>query len=287
MMPTSHIRVMNFKTAFFQIFQIVLISTIFFNPLFGKIHKLKVPSVALKDSNRVIVATPKGYNPTLKGGYPFIVMLHGYDGDETQWAKDANLQELCDTYNVLLVLPDGGIDGWWVDTELLPGRNYETHIHQEIKIWMVKHFNGSIQSSQHGILGLSMGGFGAFLQALKFPESYAAAVSLSGVVDITRHPDNWHIVNALGAYSDNPENWKTNNPYHLLQKAAPKNSPDLLMICGRDDFTFAENQATEQQIKKYGYSGELQEEAGTHSHAFWKTHVPAAVDFIVENFKDD
>ena len=135
-------------------------------------------------------------------------------------------------------------------------------------------------------MGLSMGGFGAFLQALKHPESYAAAVSLSGVMDITRHLDSWGLINSLGKYSDNPKIWESQNPLHLTQKAKHNSTPALLLICGRDDFAFAENQAMAHQMRRMGYPGKLREEAGAHTHTFWKAQVDSAISFIVSNFKD-
>ncbi|MBT3228115.1 MAG: prolyl oligopeptidase family serine peptidase [Candidatus Marinimicrobia bacterium] len=273
----------SYKNIFATLIMPVLVLTSF-SPALGDILHLKAPSVALSDSNRVIVATPSQFDPHLKGGYPFIVMLHGWSGDETQWEDDSDLQNLCDTYNLLLILPDGGYDGWWVDSEVSPGRNYATHIHQEIKIWVVENFNGSMNPASHGVMGLSMGGFGAITQVLKYPDSYAAAASLSGVMDITRHTENWHLTNALGLYAEDPDRWESNNPLHLAEKKAPRNSPDMLLVCGRDDFTFKENQEMAKQLEDKGYKIVFREESGTHSHAFWKTHVESAIKFIVSHF---
>jgi len=257
-----------------------------FSPVSGDILHLKTPSIALADSNRVIVATPSLFNPHRKGGYPFIVMLHGWSGDETQWEDDSDLQSLCDTFQILLVLPDGGYDGWWVDSEVSPGRNYATHILQEIKIWMVVNFNGSMDPANHGVMGLSMGGFGAITQVLKYPDNYAAAASLSGVMDVTRHTENWHLTGALGLYVDDPDRWKRNNPLHLAEKQAPRNSPNMLLLCGRDDFTFKENQEMAKLLELKGYKIVFREESGTHSHTFWKTHVESAIKFIVSHFSE-
>jgi len=265
---------------------IILLSFSSFSPLFGEIFHLKAPSVALSDSNRVIVATPADFNPDLRGGYPFIVMLHGWSGDETQWQDDSDLQNLCDTYQVLLVLPDGGYDGWWVDSEVTPDRNYDTHIHQEITIWMVRNFNGSKKASQHGVMGLSMGGFGAIVQVLKHPRSYAAAASLSGVMDITRHTENWHLTKALGLYEDDSVRWRSNNPLHLAEKPAKRYSPDMILFCGRDDFTFEENVEIARILEENGYKSVFREESGTHSHTFWKTHVESAIKFIHSKFNE-
>jgi len=250
----------------------------------GEILHLKIPSTALSDSNRVVVATPQDYDPGRRGGYPLILMLHGWSGDETQWEDDSDLQYLCDTYDVLLVLPDGGYDGWWVDSEQLAGRNYDTHIRVELKDWMIQRFNASGRKGKHGIMGLSMGGFGAIGQALKYPREYAAAASLSGVMDITRHTDNWHIHKALGKYEAAPGHWEANNPLHLADKRAPWRSPELLLICGRDDFAFQENQDMAGKLEQKGYKIVFREEEGTHSHDFWKTHVESAIKFIVSEF---
>jgi len=251
---------------------------------FGEILHLKIPSAALSDSNRVIVATPTNYDENTKNTYPFIIMLHGWSGDETQWEDDSELQVLSDKYNVLLVLPDGGYDGWWVDTDLTPGRNYDTHIRQELKIWIINNFNGCGDPAHQGILGLSMGGYGSIMQALKYPGEYAAASSLSGIMDISRHPENWHMYAAFGPYTEDAVTWKLNNPIELLSLKKAKKTPPLQLICGRDDFAFPENQDMATKLNQLGYTVDFREEAGTHSHTFWKTHVETAVAFLVSNF---
>jgi len=253
----------------------------------GEILHLKVPGTALADSNRTIIATPTDFDPNRTAGYPFIIMLHGWSGDETQWQDDADLQFLSDKYTVLLVLPDGGYDGWWVDTDLQPGRNYSTHIRQELKTWIINQFNGSADFSQQGILGLSMGGYGAILQALNHPQEYAAAASLSGIMDISHHTDNWCLSTALGTYSAGSRTWATHNPIELLKPQGLGESPALLLICGRDDFAFPENQDMAFKLKTLGYSIDFRAETGTHSHVFWQTHVESAIAFIVTHFSGE
>lgn len=276
---------MNLHIRFFVVLIVVLLCIPSMTPIFAEILNLKVPSVALADSNRVILATPQDYDKTLKSGYPFIVMLHGWSGDETQWDNDADLQDLCDKYQVLLVLPDGGYDGWWMDSEVLPNRNYDTHIHQEIKIWMVENFNASKKASQHGVMGLSMGGFGAIYQVLKHPRSYAAAASLSGVLDITRHTKNWHLDKAFGKYDEAPERWTRNNPLHLAQGKAENDHPEMLLVCGIDDRMFQENVDIAKRFDQNGYRVVFRKEPGTHSHDFWRMHVESSIKFIHSKFE--
>ena len=251
---------------------------------FGEIHHLKIPSKALVDSTRIIIATPANFNLHQAGGYPFIIMLHGWSGDETQWEADADLQLFCDRYKILLVLPDGGYDGWWIDAKRLPGRNYDTHIHREVPQWVISEFNGSNDPAKHGILGLSMGGYGTVMQALLYPHDYAAASSLSGVMNILLHPKSWGLKLALGEFEDNLQNWRDHNPVDLAKQANPDDAPAVLLICGRDDFTFEENVAMADILKEHGYPVKFMQDEGAHSHTFWKQHVGTAIDFIVTHF---
>ena len=253
---------------------------------YSEIHYLRIPSNALVDSTNIIIATPSDFNVKHPGGYPFILMLHGWDGDQTQWAKDADLQSLADEHDMLLILPDGGYDGWWQDTDLLPGRNYDTHIHQELKSWVISNFNGSSNTARHGVMGLSMGGYGAFLQVFLHPEDYAAASALSGVMDLSERTEKWGLKLALGDYKENEARWRARNPVDMVNTLDAGVIPPLQLICGRDDFVFTDNKVMANRLKAGGFSIEFLEEEGRHSHDFWKTHVNTSIAFLVSHFGD-
>lgn len=248
---------------------------------FAEILHLRIPSVALVDSTNIIVATPSAYQAGDGKTYPFIIMLHGWDGDETQWKKDADLQALANMHDILLILPDGGYDGWWQDTDLLPGRNYDSHIIKELKPWVIQTFSGSSNPQHHGVMGLSMGGYGAFLQAFTHPGEYAAASALSGVMDILSRSEKWGLKLALGNYTENEARWRSRDPISLVETLDPANIPPLQLICGRDDFVFDDNVEIATKLKAAGFSIEFLEEEGRHSHDFWKAHVNTSIAFIV------
>jgi S-formylglutathione hydrolase FrmB len=58
----------------------------------------------------------------------------------------------------------------------------------------------------------------------------------------------------------------------------------MLLVCGRDDFTFKENKEMAKMLEEMGYKSVFREESGTHSHTFWQTHVESAIKFIVSHF---
>ncbi|MCF7808701.1 MAG: prolyl oligopeptidase family serine peptidase [Candidatus Marinimicrobia bacterium] len=255
------------------------------SPSFAEILHLKIPSAALVDSTNIIIATPSTFQSGSAEVYPFIIMLHGWAGDETQWEQDADLQALADQHNILLVLPDGGYDGWWQDTDLLPGRDYDTHINKELKPWVIEAFNGSPDPQKQGVLGLSMGGYGAFLQVFTHPGEYAAASALSGVMDLIPRTDRWGLKLTLGEYVENKARWSAHNPIEMVETIDLNIIPPLQLICGRDDFVFSENVEIVKKLQNRGFEVEFLEEEGRHSHDFWKTHVGTSVAFVVSKMQ--
>ena len=66
----------------------------------------------------VTVITPEGYGT--EKAYPVIYLLHGFSGNQTEWAKEGIVGRLADLYDIIFVLPDGGFDSWYFDS------NYST-----------------------------------------------------------------------------------------------------------------------------------------------------------------
>lgn len=250
----------------------------------ARIWSFTLPSVAVGDSTNVLIATPRDFNPEKDSGYPFILMLHGWSANETQWKDDANLQALCDTHNILLVLPDGDYNSWWVNSMSQPHRNFDTHLRVEVKNWVIETFNGAPQPTKHGILGLSMGGYGAIYQILTHPQQYAASVSLSGVMDITRHQDQWQLAEVFGDYAKYPDRWIHHNPLDLAERDPSPLTPGILFICGTDDFVYEENHEMVARLSQNDYEVHFYQPSGAHTHTFWQTHIDTAVEFIVDHF---
>lgn len=256
-------------------------------PLSASIEKLKIKSPAIGDSTRIIVATPTDYTGTDLSVTGMIIMLHGWSGDETQWEDDSELQFLCDRYSVILVLPDGGYDGWWIDPPNSSKRRYAKHLHDELIPWVEQRYNFTTTKNTRGILGLSMGGFGSVVQVFRYPHAYAAAASLSGVMDLTRVQDRYGIVTALGSFDKHEARWREVNPLDLAKTPAPEGFPALLMICGWEDRFFPENEDTFEALRSSGYDVRFMAAPGTHSHQFWKDHVEQAILFITAQFEPD
>lgn len=250
----------------------------------GEIHQVKVPTAVLADSNRTIIATPATYDAQRSVRYPVILMLHGWSGDETQWKNDADLQALANRYDLLLVLPDGGYDGWWADSQTQPRRNYERHIVDELLPWLEEHYHATQSNNQRGLTGLSMGGYGSIALLLRNPDVFGAAASLSGITDIIAHGTQWGLLETFGDQEANAEYWRAHNPLTMIDDLRGRKIPPIFIICGTEDFAFQENLAMAELLNEKGAKFLALFPPGTHSHPFWKEHIGGAIKFLVEQF---
>ncbi|HCW75574.1 MAG TPA: hypothetical protein DHU63_03450 [Candidatus Marinimicrobia bacterium] len=257
------------------------------SPTFAAIENLKISAPSLVFSNRTIIATPKSFDRNRPERYPVILMLHGWSGDETQWYQDAPLQKMADTYNILLVLPDGGYDGWWSDSKLRPSRNYETHIVKELLPYLEENYNATQSKNQRGLTGFSMGGYGSVALLLRNPDVFCAAASLSGIMDIIAHGTQWGLLQTFGDQSTGLPEWQANNPLDLINRLPGRKLPPIFLICGSEDFAYQENVAMAERLNKKGADFLFLFPPGTHSHPFWQENIGEAVKFLVLNFKSD
>lgn len=267
---------------------IILFTLIVFTlPTIAAIEHLKVPAPGLADSNRTIIATPTSFDVTRPERYPVILMLHGWSGDETQWEKDAPLQNIADKYNILLVLPDGGYDGWWSDSKFRPNRNYETHIVKELLPYLEKNYHATQSRDQRGLTGLSMGGYGSIALLLRNRDVFCAAASLSGIMDIVAHGTQWGLLQTFGDQSTDLPEWQANNPLDLIEQLPGRKLPPMFLICGSEDFAYQENRAMAEKLYDDGAAFLFLFPPGTHSHPFWQENIGEAVKFLMLNFKFD
>ena len=243
-------------------------------------------SAALGVDKQLLVYLPRGYDPTSTRQWPVYYYLHGLGGDETNWIEFGKLDRVADDLGIpaIVVMPDGD-DGFYVDsahavdfdactkdgtglfmetrskaTTCVTASHYETYITRDLVAWIDRTYRTIANRSGRGIAGLSMGGYGALVLAMRHPELFAAAASHSGLDVLTyagpypyatgkgmrfADPKQWAAGLALlgfgrmgdwmlGIFGEDIANWQAHDPATLVEQLGP-GTLKLYLDCGTED----------------------------------------------------
>ncbi|KUL28556.1 alpha/beta hydrolase [Actinoplanes awajinensis] len=158
----------------------------------GKIVTYQVAGAAGGMSMPMSVYLPSEYftRPDLR--FPVIEALHGYPGTPESWIRRLEIAGNLDREIIagrmvptVVLLPYQTPDRL-LDTEctnMTGGPQTETYLTQDVPKWALDHLRIRSDRAAWGLTGYSAGGFCAMNLALKHPQQYSAAASLSGFAD--------------------------------------------------------------------------------------------------------
>lgn len=249
----------------------------------GKVDTVITFSQVMEKEIKAVVISPE--TAPKDKPLPVIYLLHGYSGSYRDWSRRVSaLPGLADQYQVLIVCPDGGFGSWYWDSPDDSTFQYETYVCKELIPWVDTHFPTIASSSGRGITGLSMGGHGGLYLALKHPELFGVAGSMSGGVDIRPFPNNWDMAKRLGNYASNPERWEKNTVINLLHLYRPK-SQSFIIDCGTDDFFYEVNERLHREMLYRNIPHDYITRPGAHNWEYWEKAVPFQVLFMSQYFQ--
>ncbi|HNT36986.1 MAG TPA: alpha/beta hydrolase-fold protein, partial [bacterium] len=251
----------------------------------AEVYMLTHKSSALQKETSLNIILPNGLKQDER--YPVLYLLHGAYGCYRDWAERTDIETYADGYEMIIVMPDGGQFGWYVDSPLEATSAYETYITKDL-IEAVDRLLPTIASRDaRGICGLSMGGHGAMSLAAKHPDLFSSASSLSGILRISAHPEKWHIAARLGSFETASAHWIANSVYDLAQRFLDTDV-QLLFDCGVDDTgTGAIQDARDchERFNELGVQHIYNENPGAHSWQYWDDHIQEHLDFHADNFE--
>lgn len=86
--------------------------------------------MARKMNYRVIL--PFNYKRDKQKRFPVIYLLHGRTGNYKDWTNLTEIERYSAAYNFIIVMPDGGTNGWYSDSAIVPNDKYESYFMQEL-----------------------------------------------------------------------------------------------------------------------------------------------------------
>jgi S-formylglutathione hydrolase FrmB len=154
----------------------------------SRLVELHLFTPALKSPTGVRILLPADYDQQTDRHYPVLYLLHGAQGNDTDWTTVGDAEAITAGAPLIVVMPDGGKGGWytnWVNRRAYGPPEWETYHVDELIPWVDDHYRTIAARDGRAIAGLSMGGFGAMSYASRHPHLFTWAGSFSGAVDIT------------------------------------------------------------------------------------------------------
>jgi putative tributyrin esterase len=179
-----------------------------------------------------------------KGKHKTLFLLHGLSDDHTTWTRRTSIERYTAPLGIAVVMPNVHRSFY---TDMERGGAYETFIAIELPRIARSFFHLSDKQEDTFIAGLSMGGYGAFKCALRYPRQYQGAASLSGVMDVAGIVDDpqvnikHELMNIFGSL-ENISGSKHDLPVLARElKNQGQDIPRLYQCCGEEDSLYDQN----------------------------------------------
>jgi len=259
----------------------------------ARVDTLDVPSASMGRTLRAAVVLPQSYRKAKKKAFPVLYLLHGGGGSFRDWLTKTPdktlLHRLADQYNLIIVTPDGDPTSYYFDSPLVKTSQFETFIAKELIEKIDNTYRTVRDRKGRVIAGLSMGGHGALYISSRHPDLYAAAGSMSGVMNI--NTATWKVPADFA--KSRAENFATllgppnpgNAPYPgatmvTLADKLKANGLPLILDIGVDDFLVVGNRDLHQQLMANQTPHDYTERPGAHTWDYWGNSLPYQVLFF-------
>ena len=218
-----------------------------------------------------------------------LYLLHGMTDDHTVWQRRTSIERYADARRIAVVMPSTAL-GFYANTHA--GERYFDFISDELVHAMRRMLPRlSPRREDTFVAGLSMGGYGALRCALKRPDVFAKAASLSGALDCTDlvqdplplgRPFCWEDV--FGPAQEIPS-----SEHDLFHAAAQlkQNRPEIWMWCGREDTLFPANLRMRDHLIALGYVLSWHEGPGDHSWKYWNREIQHVLAWLTPGEEDE
>ena len=261
---------------------------LFYLSLFSLLNSAEVDTVHIfsQSMNKhisAIIVVPDMYKST-DSKLPVVYLLHGYSGNYKNWSAHTDLENYADSYNFIIVCPDGGYNSWYLDSPMDPGSQYRTHIGQEVVQYIDEKYRTIAHRKSRAITGLSMGGHGALYLSLEFSNVFGAAGSMSGVVDLQFTTKKYELGEKIGSFEKYPERWEQYSVISNVYKFKDSKT-HLIIDCGVDDAFIKSNRLLHTKLLELNIPHDYSEKPGGHVWGYWVNSLEYHLMFFNSIFK--
>lgn len=217
--------------------------------------------------------------------YKSVYILHGYSGNPTRtYQQDIpNLQQKAIENNTIYILVNGNYNSWYVDSPLKKDSQYQTFIGEELVTYIDAHYPTIKDKNSRGILGWSMGGYGAIHIGTHYPNTFSIIGSSCGALDFNRFGTGYkgyQVDQVLGELNTLNQAYFTFNKIDVLATTHQM----LILDCGTEDEQMIEmNRDFHQHLTDHHIYHLYTESPGDHIPAYWSKSLSHQIS-LFENF---
>jgi len=225
---------------------------------------------------------------------PVVYLLHGRGPDYRDWSVNSDVSRYATAGGaaaggLILVMPEGR-DSFYVNSAgRLPDR-YEDYLVHDLAADVEQSFPARGDRAGKAIVGMSMGGFGAIVQGLRHPESYAFAGGLSAAVDVPqrrfrfwRWGQGWLFRQIFGPMGSAER--AERDPFVLVERVDPKKAPYIYLTAGENEPLLEPDRRFAEALRGRGFASEFHSLPGGHDWGEWQRQLPgcfARLDAVLQ-----
>jgi putative tributyrin esterase len=228
------------------------------------------------DTSMTVVLPQDGDSPP-----PLLYLLHGLTDDNTAWTRQTSIERYAVAKGLAVVMPQVHRSFYANETY---GMRFWDFLADELPATVERFFRVSTRREDTFVAGLSMGGYGALEWALRRPERFAAAASLSGALDLAyiQEFDLRPHMRTLVAqvFADRRVAGGDEDLLHLVKAADPAGLPRLMVRCGTEDRLVKQNQRFIAACAAAGVPLDAEFGPGDHDWAYWDAQIRTVLDWL-------
>ena len=262
----------------------------------GKVmDQLFLKSKILDSERKYAIYLPSDYEYSDRE-YPVLYLLHGAGDDHTGWVQFGEVKSIADkaiieglSTAMIIVMPDAQTQKRGYFNSLEGDWDYENYFFQEFIPFIEDTYRIKNEKKYRAIAGLSMGGGGSFIYALRHPEYFSSACPLSAFLGALSFDDYYqkNIKKFKNIRKDKVFSYYSNHEaLSVIKNQTDENLKSVrwYIDCGDDDYLYEKNSLAHIALKKRGIPHEYRVRDGAHNWTYWRSALPEVLGFVSEHF---
>ena len=227
--------------------------------------------------------------PGCDGPFKTLYLLHGYTEGAMARFKSSDIGDISQENNLAIIMPNGENHFYVNDIETQD--MYSDFIGRELVEFTRRVFPLSREREDTIIGGISMGGFGALINGIRFHDTFGHIVAISPALikdelktasDVPNHVGTTRgffesVFGELEAYDESDM-----NPAFLAARLKREGAefPSIYLACGRNDMLCAPARELHGELVRLGVKHAYIEGPGTHEPIFFYPHLRHGLSLI-------